>query len=182
PTKRGKGKLTLNDLRAIPYVGAWSQLKQNVTGFYGVGTALEQLDKERRFSEAKDLYKQSLFFKTLIDNCEMTMNKSFFPLTMHLAHHEVYGEIWQLIYTEFELTKLYIFKLSGRTELMTNYPVDKLSIQMRERIVLPLSTIQQYAISKLAEMKDASEAEKEVFKKLIIRSSFGIINAARNSV
>jgi phosphoenolpyruvate carboxylase len=182
PAKRGKGKLTLNDLRAIPYVGAWSQLKQNVTGFYGVGTALEQLDKEKRFNEAKDLYKQSLFFKTLIDNCEMTMNKSFFPLTMHLAHHEVYGEIWQLIYTEFELTKSYIFKLSGRTELMTNYPVDKLSIQMRERIVLPLSTIQQYAISKLAEMKDAPENEKEVFKKLIIRSSFGIINAARNSV
>lgn len=182
PTKRGKGKLTLSDLRAIPYVGAWSQLKQNVTGFYGVGTALEQLDKEKRFNEAKELYKHSLFFKTLMDNCEMTMNKCFFPLTMHLANNELYGEIWQMIYTEFELTKTYIFKLTGRTELMSNYPVDKLSIQMRERIVLPLSTIQQYAIGKLLQMKDAPDSEKEVYQKLIIRSSFGIINAARNSV
>lgn len=182
PTKRGKGKLSLNDLRAIPYVGAWSQLKQNVTGFFGVGTALAKLDEQKRLHEAKDLYRHSLFFKTLIENCEMTMNKCFFPLTAHLAEHKVYGEIWQMIYTEFELTKSYIFKLSGRTELMSNYPVDQLSIQMRERIVLPLSTIQQFAISKIAAMKEADEKEKEVFKKLIIRTSFGIINAARNSV
>lgn len=182
PAKRGSGKLTLKDLRAIPYVGAWSQIKQNVTGFYGAGTALQQLDMQGRFNEARTLYQQSLFFKTLMDNCEMTMNKCFFPLTAHLANHEVYGEIWQLIYTEFELTKTYIFKLSGRTELMSNYPVDQLSIQMRERIVLPLSTIQQYAISKISAIKDAKEIDKEVYRKLIIRSSFGIINAARNSV
>ena len=112
----------------------------------------------------------------------MTMNKCFFPLTAHLANHEIYGEIWQMIYTEYELTKTYIFKLSGRTELMSNYPVDQLSIQMRERIVLPLSTIQQYAISKIAAMKGAKDADIEVYRKLIIRSSFGIINAARNSV
>ncbi|MEO6538170.1 MAG: phosphoenolpyruvate carboxylase, partial [Ferruginibacter sp.] len=182
PAKRGSGKLTLKDLRAIPYVGAWSQIKQNVTGFYGVGTALELLDKQGKFKNARELYQQSLFFKILIDNCEMAMNKCFFPLTAHLANHEVYGEIWQLIYTEFELTKTYLFKLTGRTELMSNYPVDQLSIQMRERIVLPLSTIQQYAISKIASMQGAKDEAKEVYRKLIIRSSFGIINAARNSV
>ncbi|MEP6712394.1 MAG: phosphoenolpyruvate carboxylase [Ferruginibacter sp.] len=182
PAKRGSGKLTLKDLRAIPYVGAWSQLKQNVTGYYGVGTALQKLDKAGKFTAVKDLYKESLFFKTLMDNSEMTMNKCFFPLTSHLANHEIFGEIWQLIYTEFELTKSYIFKLSGRNELMSNYPVDQLSIQMRERIVLPLSTIQQYAISKIAAMQGAKDSEKEVYRKLIIRSSFGIINAARNAV
>jgi len=182
PAKRGSGKLTLKDLRAIPYVGAWSQLKQNVTGFYGVGTALQQLDKQGRLDEIKQLYNTSLFFKTLLENCEMTMKKCFFPLTQHLSNDEVYGEIWQLIFNEFELTKEYIFKLSGRTTLMSNYPVDELSIQMREKIVLPLSTIQQYAISKINKLHDAPEEQKEVFKKLIIRSAFGIINAARNSV
>jgi phosphoenolpyruvate carboxylase len=180
PAKRGTGKLTLKDLRAIPYVGAWSQLKQNVTGFYGVGTALQLLDEQGKFIAVKQLYDESLFFKTLLDNCEMTMKKCFFPLTAYLAKQEIYGEIWQLIYHEFELTKQYIFKLSGRTSLMSNYPVDELSIQMREKIVLPLSTIQQYAISKINTLQD--EQHKEVYKKLIIRSAFGIINAARNSV
>jgi phosphoenolpyruvate carboxylase len=180
PAKRGTGKLTLKDLRAIPYVGAWSQLKQNVTGFYGVGTALQLLDKQGKFIAVKQLYDESLFFKTLLDNCEMTMKKCFFSLTAYLAKQEIYGEIWQLIYHEFELTKQYIFKLSGRNSLMSNYPVDELSIQMREKIVLPLSTIQQYAINKINTLQD--EQHKEVYKKLIIRSAFGIINAARNSV
>jgi len=184
PTKRkSTGRLELKDLRAIPFVGSWSQLKQNVTGYYGVGKALQTLDKKGRWKEVKRLYENSPFFKTLLDNCEMAMKKCFFPLTEHYSRHPVYGEIWTLIYDEFELTQKYIFKLSGKNELMADYPVDQLSIQMRERIVLPLSTIQQYALSKFLAVEKGGDNKpmKEVYEKLIIRSSFGIINAARNS-
>jgi phosphoenolpyruvate carboxylase len=184
PTKRkNSGKLELKDLRAIPYVGSWSQLKQNVTGYYGVGMALQTLEKRGKWAGVKHLYDHSPFFKTLLDNCEMAMKKCFFPLTGHFSDHPVYGEIWNLIYNEFELTQKYIFKLSGKNELMADYPVEQLSIQMRERIVLPLSTIQQYALTKLfnLEKNGGDMAMKEVYEKLIIRSSFGIINAARNS-
>ena len=184
PSKRkSSGRLELKDLRAIPYVGAWSQLKQNVTGYYGVGKALETLDKKGKWKELKHLYDNSPFFKTLLDNCEMAMKKCFFPLTEHFSKHPVYGEIWSLIYDEFELTQKYIFKLSGKNELMADYPVEQLSIQMRERIVLPLSTIQQYALTKIQQMEKSGDNKpmKEVYEKLIIRSSFGIINAARNS-
>jgi phosphoenolpyruvate carboxylase len=113
----------------------------------------------------------------------MAMKKCFFPLTEHFSQHPVYGEIWRMIYDEFELTKKYILKLSGKSELMADYPVDTLSIQMRERIVLPLSTIQQYALTKFQAIEKSGEnkAMKEVYEKLIMRSSFGIINAARNS-
>jgi phosphoenolpyruvate carboxylase len=184
PAKRGgSARLELKDLRAIPYVGAWSQLKQNVTGYYGVGTALKALDDQGRFGEIKELYKNSLFIKTLMDNCEMAMKKCFFPLTEYLAQHPVYGEIWKKIYNEYELTKKYVLLLSGNTELMEGYPVEQLSIQMRERIVMPLITIQQYAIAKCREMNGnpATAAHKAAYEKLIIRCSFGIINAARNS-
>lgn len=182
PAKRGTGQLTLDDLRAIPYVGAWSQIKQNVTGYYGVGTAFKILDDEGRLDEVKALYRNSMFFKTLLENCEMAMKKTWFPLTAHLADHEIYGPVWQLVYEEFELTRKYILLLAGRPELMDNYPVDSLSIRMRERIVLPLSTIQQYAIAKIAQEKDTAENNNDVYKKMVIRSSFGIINAARNAV
>lgn len=182
PAKRGKGELTLKDLRAIPYVGAWSQLKQNVTGFYGVGTALKMLEDKNGFGELKALYQRSLFVKTLFDNCEMSMKKCYFPLTEHFKNDPLYGPIWNLIYEEFELTKSFILKLSGAAELMAGYPVDKLSIEMRERIVLPLSTIQQYAIGKIRELPEDEQEKKALYRKLVIRSSFGIINAARNSV
>ncbi|HTB53206.1 MAG TPA: phosphoenolpyruvate carboxylase [Ferruginibacter sp.] len=184
PAKRsGSVKLSLKDLRAIPFVGAWSQLKQNVTGYYGVGTALQEMHKQGKFDKLKELYKNSMFFKTLLDNCEMAMIKSYFPLTEHLATDKKYGEIWGMIHDEYELTKKYIFLLSGKKELMSDYPVDQMSIAMRERIVLPLLTIQQFAIARIREIEDANIVSplKETYEKLIMRSSFGIINAGRNS-
>lgn len=184
PAKRGSSsRLSLKDLRAIPFVGAWSQLKQNVTGYFGVGTAFQLLDKQGRFAEIRALYQNSLFFRTLIGNCEMAMKKCFFPLTQHLSTHPKYGEIWNLIYQEYELTQQYLFQLSGKNELMSEYPVEQLSVQMRERIVLPLTTIQQYAMDKIREMEEhgLTPTTKENYEKLVIRCSFGIINAGRNS-
>jgi len=182
PAKRGKqGRLSLQDLRAIPFVGAWSQMKQNVPGYYGFGTALKQLDAAGKLEELRHLYQRSPYFKTIVDNCEMAMKKSFFPLTAYLSDHPLYGEIWNDIREEFELTKHYLYKLSGTHELMKDYPVEQLSIQMREKIVLPLTTVQQYALTRLREDKEATEEMKATWQKLVVRTSFGIINAGRNS-
>ena len=184
PAKRGKSSaMNLKEIRAIPFVGAWSQLKQNVPGYYGFGTALKIMEARGRMAEVKKLYRESLYFKTLVDNCEMAMKKSFFPLTAFLAGHPKYGEIWTMIYEEYELTERYLFTLSGHTELMADYPVEQLSIQMREKIVLPLVTIQQYAIAKIRQAEEAGHPvpQSETLKKLVVRSSFGIINAGRNS-
>jgi len=184
PAKRGtSNQLTLQDLRAIPFVGAWSQMKQNVTGYYGVGTALKTMEEKGMFQDLKNLYARSAFFKTLIDNCEMAMRKCFFPLTSFLSDHPKYGELWRNIEQEFELTKKYILLLTGKSDLMADYPIEQISIQTRERIVLPIATIQQYAITKVREMEEKnipSELRKS-YEKLVMRCSFGIINAGRNS-
>jgi phosphoenolpyruvate carboxylase len=185
PGKRNTGnKIILKDLRAIPFVGAWAQIKQNITGFYGVGTALAALEKDGKFAQLKQLYNDSLFFKTLIDNCEMVLKKCFFPLTAYLNKDEKYGELWNDIFEEFERTKKYVLQLSDKTSLMSDYPVDSLSITMREKIILPSLTIQQYAINKLREMDEQINncPTRETYEKLVIRSSFGIINAGRNAV
>ncbi|MBC8035475.1 MAG: phosphoenolpyruvate carboxylase [Chitinophagaceae bacterium] len=185
PAKRGNSsRLALKDLRAIPFVGAWSQLKQNVTGYYGVGSALQTLDKKGKLPEIKDLYQRSMYFKTMMDNCEMAMKKCFFPLTQSLSSHPDYGELWNMIYEEYLLTERYIFLISGHSELMADYPVEQLSVQMRERIVLPLTTIQQYAMAKIREAEEQliKSPLKETYERLIVRCSFGIINAGRNSV
>lgn len=184
PAKRGAASgLSLKDLRAIPFAGSWSQLKQNVTGYYGVGSALQQMEKDGKLLQLQKLYHQSLFFRTLLDNCEMAMMKSFFPLTAFLSGHKHFGELWQMIHDEYELTKQYLFKITGNNELMADYPVEQLSIQMRERIVLPLVTIQQYALTKIRELDEqlVQPPVKETYEKLAMRCSFGIINAGRNS-
>ena len=175
--------MSLKDLRAIPYVGSWSQLKQNVTGYYGVGTALKKMEDEGKLQQVKDLYRNSLFFKTLMDNCEMAMKKCFFPLTAFLANHPVYGAVWKKIYKEFELSRTMVLKLNSHKELMSDYPVEQMSVQMRERIILPVTTIQQYAITKVRHMEEQVMPSplKEKYEKLVMRCSFGIINAGRNS-
>jgi phosphoenolpyruvate carboxylase len=185
PARRGAASgLSLKDLRAVPFAGSWSQLKQNVTGYYGVGSALREMEKKGKLLELQKLYHQSLFFKTLLDNCEMAMMKSFFPLTAFLANHKQFGDIWHMIHDEYELTRDYLRKITGQPDLMAGYPVEQLSIQMRERIVLPLLTIQQYAITKIRELDEQliqAQAIKETYEKLAMRCSFGIINAGRNS-
>lgn len=178
--RRSAADFALKDLRAIPYVGAWSQLKQNVTGYYGVGTALQAIEQHGKWDKLQQLYRDSLFLKTLFDNCEMSMRKCFFPLTSVLKKDAEFAGIWKDIYDEFELTKKYVLKLSGHTDLMMDYPVEQLSVSMREKIMLPLITIQQYALANIRNMEE-EDTLKEVFEKLVIRCSFGIINAGRNS-
>ena len=185
PAKRGgSAKLSLKDLRAIPYVGSWAQLKQNLTGYYGLGSALKAMEDNGKWDELTTLYQASLFFKTLMDNSEMAMKKCFFPLTAFLSDHPVYGKVWKMIHAEYELTRKMVLKLSGNKGLMDDYPVEQLSIEMRERIMLPLTTIQQYAITKVRYMEEQvlSSPTKEKYEKLVMRCSFGIINAGRNSV
>lgn len=184
PAKRGNStQFTLKDLRAIPFVGAWSQMKQNLTGYYGVGFALEKMMNDGRWEEVQKLYQQNLFFRTLMDNCEMAMLKCFFPLTQHLKDDKSFGELWNTIFDEYQRAKKYVLLLSGSDELLGNYPVERISIQMRERIVTPLTTIQQYALFKIRAMEHSSADQqfKSAYEKLVMRCSFGIINAGRNS-
>ncbi len=185
PSKRGNvdSKFDFSSLRAIPFVGSWSQLKQNVPGFYGVGTALKYYSDKKEFSKIKKLYKTSPFFRTLMSNSMMSLTKSFFKLTAYMKNDPEYGEFWSLIYEEYKLTKKLILRLSGFNSLMENEPANKASIEIREKIVLPLITIQQFALRKIKEIenkKDKSE-DLEVYEKMVTRSLFGNINASRNS-
>jgi phosphoenolpyruvate carboxylase len=185
PSKRGKSddKFDFSSLRAIPFVGSWSQLKQNVPGFFGVGTALKYYQDKNKFFELKKLYQRSAFFRTLISNSMMSLTKSFFKLTAYMKEDPEFGEFWTLIYDEYKLSKSLILKLSGYKILMENEPANKASIQTREKIVLPLITIQQYALRKIKaiERGEINKSELKTYEKMVTRSLFGNINASRNS-
>lgn len=184
PSKRSKSKeLDFNDLRAIPFVGSWSQLKQNVPGFYGLGYALGVYEKNGEWDKVKSLYDQSLFFRTLMENSMMSLSKSFLPLTAYMKNDPEFGAFWDIINNEFLETKRLLLKISGYEELMENYPDGKASIKLRELIVLPLLTIQQYALNRIRQMKkgDINADQLEVYEKIVTRSLFGNINASRNS-
>lgn len=178
PSKRGNGnELKFEDLRAIPFVGSWSQLKQNVPGFFGFGFAMNEMKKQGRFEEVKELYKGSDFFKTLVLNSMMSMNKSYFPLTYYIKNNPKFGEFWSVLFDEYNLSKELMLELTGFTLLQEEDPLSRKSVKIREKIVLPLLSIQQYALMKIQK----GEGNKEAYEKLVTRSLFGNINASRNS-
>jgi phosphoenolpyruvate carboxylase len=180
PTRRRGGDLSLADLRAIPFVGSWGQMKQNVPGFYGVGTALKTLGEQGRGEDLRRLYRDSLFFRTLLGNSMQSLVKADFALTRHLARDPRFGEFWSLLHREYEDAIAGICAVSGDRGLLPDSPDIRRSIAMREDIVLPLTTIQQFALGELARETDSAWSTADL-EKLVVRTMFGIINAARNA-
>ena len=181
PTKRGlKNEISFSDLRAIPFVGSWSQLKQNVPGYYGVGTALQVLKEKGLWNEVASLFNTSAFFRTLVDNSMMSMVKSNFAITKYVENDEKFTAFRQIIKDEFILTTQLYLELNKCNSLMEKDTLAKHSILLRDRIVLPLLTIQQFALCKVQE-STIDPNLKEAYEKLVTRTMFGVINAARNS-
>jgi phosphoenolpyruvate carboxylase len=180
PDKRSAGGgLRFEDLRAIPFVGSWAQMKQNIPGFYGFGSALAALKKAGKIGDLQKLYKKSLFVRTLVENSMQSLSKAYFPATQYLSTHPEFGTLWHMMHDEYQLSYKLLLEFSGETELLSQNTVTRESIKVREKIVLPLITIQQYALQKLN--TDLPPEEAEIYSKLVIRAMFGIINAARNS-
>jgi phosphoenolpyruvate carboxylase len=179
PARRAnKEKLELTDLRAIPFVGSWSQSKQNVPGYFGIGTALQSLVDAGKLEELKELFTDVPFFKALILNSMMSLSKCNFNLTRYMAKDEAYGEFWNILHDEYRLSKEMVLLISGYNVLMEEEILTKSSLDIREHIVLPLLVIQQYALQKI----EHSTGSIESYEKIVKRSLYGNINASRNSV
>lgn len=181
PVKRSSGSLKFEDLRAIPFVGSWAQMKQNIPGFYGVGSAIRELKKQGKMKELKKLFRESLFFRTLLSNSMMSLTKCYYPATEYLSKDKEFGEFWNLMHAEYKLSTTMILEVSGLSELMENTPVNRDSVKLRERIVLPLITIQQFALQQLRNLDPKDKGFESQYRRLVVRCMFGIINAARNS-
>ncbi|MEW2919858.1 phosphoenolpyruvate carboxylase [Muricauda sp. ANG21] len=178
PGKRGnKAQLTLSDLRAISFVGSWSQLKQNVPGYFGLGTALQKLKDEGRLNEVKKLYREVPFFKALMLNSMMSLAKTNFNLTSYMKEDPEFGEFWNILHDEFELSKKMLLQISGLKILMEDEAVSRESVKIREKIVLPLLVIQQNALYHITQNSEF----KDLYEKIVTRSLYGNINASRNS-
>ena len=181
PAKRGKSsQLNLDDLRAIPFVGAWAQMKQNVPGYYGFGIALRNLMQKGYGDSIQNLYHNSLFFKALVYNSMQALAKTRFEITQHLKNDPEFGSFYQTLKSEAEQSSKLLMQVANYHSLLQEAPNNLKSIHLREQIVLPLLIIQQYALQNFHTTPEGSP-ENQQWKKLVLRCFFGNINASRNS-
>ena len=191
PTSRGKpGELRFEDLRAIPFVGAWSQMKQNIPGFFGFGTGIKEMLKEGEGEWLTDIYRRSLFFRTLVENSMQSLSKVYFPLTRYLREERNFRRFWDNLLEEAERTRELLLRISGQERLLESDPSIRESIRLRESMILPILVIQQHALSRIRSSQ-ASHAEGltsphdkylEAYRKMVIKSLVATVNASRNSV
>jgi len=181
PAKRNATEnLVFEDLRAIPFVSSWAQMKQNIPGYYGIGSAIEYMKSNKKLSQLMSLCEKSAFIKTLFSNSTQSLAKCNFEVSSWLRDSPKFADFYKQLFEEFETSKNGIPMIMGQKELMEDNPVSKASVDLREKIVLPMVTIQQYALQMLQSMDEKNE-DKLKYEHLIVRCMFGIINAARNS-
>ena len=183
-SRRASQTLDLVNLRAIPFVATWSVLKIQIPGFYGLGAALERLIEAGREPELQRLYRDSRFFRALLDNAAMSLLKSRFDVSAHIEQDERTGPLWRKLRDEAEKVERYILRVSRQPWLLSNDPLVRASIRFREEIVLPLLVIVHAAVARYNEHRrngnlDSMPAIEA--RRMALKGIAAVINATRNA-
>ncbi|MFN9645947.1 MAG: phosphoenolpyruvate carboxylase [Cyanobacteriota bacterium] len=158
PARRKSGAQDLSGLRAIPWVFGWTQSRFLLPSWYGVGTALEEELRQdpEQIELLQILYQRWPFFRMLISKVEMTLSKVDLDLAKHYVHHlgrqdnrEAFERIFEAIAAEFALTHALILRISNHQRLLDGDPALQLSVDLRNRTIIPLGFLQVALLRRL---------------------------------
>jgi phosphoenolpyruvate carboxylase len=151
PARRKGGAKDLSSLRAIPWVFGWTQSRFLLPSWYGVGAALQaELEQDAAQMELLQLlYQRWPFFRMLISKVEMTLAKVDLDLAGHYvrslgrdSHRDAFAAILEAIASEFTLTRDLVLAISGHERLLDGDPALQLSVELRNRTIIPLGYLQ----------------------------------------
>ncbi len=144
PARRRNGA-SIKELRAIPWVFGWTQSRQIVPGWYGLGTGLEQACAAGLQDEVDEMFANWRFLQTLLSNVEMAMSKVDMDIAAHYVQElvpESLHVIFQEIREEYERTLGQVRRLTGQSELLDNFPVLQRTLRVRAPYIDPLNYLQ----------------------------------------
>ncbi|MEM9167496.1 MAG: phosphoenolpyruvate carboxylase [Planctomycetota bacterium] len=123
PVSRGGGVVGLDNLRAIPWVFAWTQIRGNVPGWFGMGTALNEHLQAHGEDELRGMYQGWPFFRALVENAELELARTRLPiLDRYTALAETGTEIGERIGQEYALTVASVLRITGEKTLSLRWP------------------------------------------------------------
>jgi phosphoenolpyruvate carboxylase len=182
PARRGRSK-GIEDLRAIPWVFSWMQSRHALPGWYGLGSALDEVvgeDRQRR-GALEEMYRRWPFWRAFVDNAQMILAKADMTIARLYADLVEDAELAERLYgriaAEYARSVAWVCRITGQQALLERTPVLQRSIQRRNPYVDPLSFIQIVLIRRLRR----AEAPPEDLRAGVLESINGIASGLKNT-
>ena len=183
PSRRGATQ-DIGDLRAIPWVFAWTQTRVNLPAWYGVGAAVEAWVEggEDRLAELRSLYDNWPFFRTIFDNVQLGLTMAdmdIASLYAELADDHVRTAIYDDIRQEYERTRLALLAVTQADSLLQDDEWLRRSIRVRNPYVDPMNLVQIALLRKLRDAPDSPQAEE--WREAVLLAVNGIATGLQNT-
>ena len=177
PARRGLSVESLEDLRAIPWVFAWTQARINLAGWFGLGSALQAVGDDALLQRA---YREWPLFQTLIDNVAMSLAKTDERIARSYLDLGDRDDLAALVLDEMRLTHDWVIAITGGTELLGGKPVLQRAVKMRSPYVDALSLLQLRALRALRAAPEGAPVDPDV-QRLLLLSVSGVAAGLQNT-
>lgn len=169
-------------IRAIPWVFSWMQSRFNLPGWFGLGSALISAKDE---SLLREMYQSWSFFKTMLDNTEMSLIKADMDIAalyvQLVSDKKLANEIFDVIKREYDRTQQAVLSISDHTNLLDAEPVTQTAVHLRNPYVDPLNYIQVDMLRRIRALPDPESHEAVAIREVIGVTINGIAAGLRNT-